>query len=140
MCGEIDENVLIGQEVLERFRTMTAMLGQAPGGTADAAPGGLASAEGRAAYTDRLFRDGLARALQDAGAAEEEEIVDAIALQAIALARLAGFVAGQLPPEADLFRSVIEAVTAGHAETAHLAEQHRGSRSHDHGDHHGHRH
>ena len=56
------------------------------------------------------------RSLEDIERATDDESVDALAAQAIALARLAGFLAGQLPPEADLFRALIEAVSAGHAE------------------------
>ena len=140
MCGEVDENVLIGQELLERFTVMSKMLGLVPGPGAGHAPEGLSSPEGRAAYMEQIFRAGLTRALADAAAADSEETVDAVASQAIAFARLAGFIAGQLPPEADLFRTVIEAVTAGHAETARLAQKHRDAQATAHGHHHPHDH
>ena len=140
MCGDVDENVLIGQELLERFTVMSKMLGVVPGPGAGRTPEGLSSQEGRAAYMEQLFRAGLTRALADAGAAGSEETVDAMASQAIAFARLAGFIAGQLPPEADLFRTVIEAVTAGHAEPARLAQGHRETQAQAHGHHHSHDH
>ena len=140
MCGDVDENALIGQELLERFTVMSRMLGLAPGPRTGSAPEGLSSPEGRAAYMEQLFRAGLSRALTDAAAADSEETVDALAAQAIAFARLAGFIAGQLPPEADLFRPVIEAVAAGHAETARLAERHRDDQAEAHGHHHAHDH
>ena len=103
---------------------------------------------------EQIFRDGLGRALADVAAAAEDETVDALASQAIALARLAGFIAGQLPPEADLYRAVIEAVSAGHSEPRELADDYRrqqdhhhghshdgdGDPSHDHHHHHGHSH
>ena len=83
------------------------------------------------------------------GAAETEKI-DVIASRAIVLARLAGFLAGQLPPDADLFRTVIEAVTEGHAEPRRIADKlraqmqdhhhHHGHDHHDHGHGHGHDH
>lgn len=138
MCGEIDENLQINQELLERFNVMARMLGATPLDPGQGGPVGLAGAEGRAAYMDQIFQLGLVRALTDANAAEEGEAVDAIASQAIAFARLAGFIAGQLPPDADLFRSVIEAVTAGHAETGRLVRQYREAQDEAHGHSHSH--
>lgn len=148
MCGELDDNVQIGNDLLERLRVMTRMLGVAEGTSpASEGPRGLVSAEGRAAYMDALFNSGLTRALSDSTAADPEETVDAIAAQAIAFARLAGFLAGQLPPEADLFRTTVEALMAGHAETGRLAHAYRHARDEAHGhshdddhDHHHHHH
>ena len=80
------------------------------------------------------------RALSQVAAAEEDEAVDALASQAIALARLAGFLAGQLPPEADLYRAVIEAVSAGHNEPREIAEAHHRAHDHHHHDHDHHHH
>jgi len=135
MCGEIDEQVLVGQELLDRARFLTRKMDlPAPGAGEGEAPTGLAEAKGRAAYMERIFRSGLARALDDIARAEDDEAVDALAAQAIALARLAGFLAGQLPPEADLFRAVIEAAAAGSAETRDMAAAER--HSHDHHHHH----
>jgi hypothetical protein len=136
MCGEIDEQVLVGQEMLDRFRAMARHLHLPEGEAASEGPVNLTEPEGRAAYMERIFRAGLARALADIARAEEDETVDALAGQAIALARLAGFLAGQLPPEADLFRALIEAATAGHAEPREIAETLR----HEHDHHHGHSH
>ena len=137
MCGELDENLQINQEILQRFAAMAKALG-VPAGTAKndgvSGPQGLSNADGRAKYMDRLFNQNLARCIADVEAVGEEETVDAIASQAIALARLAGFVAGQLPPEADLFRTTIEALSEGHAEPKKIMEARR--REHDH--HHGH--
>lgn len=137
MCGEIDEQALVGQDLLEQARVMSGMLGVEAGKVAaGTAPAGLAEADGRSAYMDRIFNNGLASALSDMASVPDEEVVDVVASQAIALARLAGFIAGQLPPEADLFRAVVEAVAAGHAEPGRLADAHR--KKHDH--HHGHDH
>lgn len=134
MCGEIDDQTEIGQDLKEHLRVLARRMDLAAG--QGEAPRGLAKADGRAAYMEAVFRDALARATADIGAAEEDEAVDALAAQAIALARVAGFLAGQLPPEADLFRAVIEALTAGHAEPRSMAEAAR----HDHHHHHGHDH
>ncbi len=140
MCGEIDEQVQVGQDLREQFKVMSSMLGLEPVTRTSEGPTGLADAEGRAAYMEQIFRSGLAHALHDVSAAADEETVDALASQAIALARLAGFIAGQLPPEADLFRSLIEAVTAGHAEPGQMVAQYRRDRDrqhgHSHDDHH----
>ena len=140
MCGEIDEQVLVGQDLREQFTVMSRMLGLDPATGTGKGPTGLADADGRAAYMEQIFRSGLANALHDVSASAEEETVDALASQAIALARLAGFIAGQLPPEADLFRSLIEAVTAGHAEPAQMVAEYRREQDqqhgHSHDDHH----
>jgi hypothetical protein len=145
MCGEIDEEAAVGQEIIERFAVMAEMLGLKPG---EAAPGsaasggapGLATSADRAAYMEALFRAGLVRALSDATAADDEEKVDALAAQAVAFARLAGFLAGQLPPEADLFRSVIEAATQGYGEPQRLEREWRHAQDHAHGHSHDHDH
>ena len=141
MCGELDETTAIAQDLLDRFAVMGRMLGL-DAAAPQAGPHGLETAEGRASYMETLFRAGLTRALGDAQAAEPEETVDAIAAQAIAFARLAGFIAGQLPPEADLFRNTVEALAAGHAETARLDARWRHEQAHahghDHDDHHHH--
>ncbi len=140
MCGEIDEQLLVGQEMLDRFQAMAkGMHLPEPGADSDE-PVNLADAAGRAAYMDRIFRSGLARALNDISRAEEDETVDALAAQAIALARLAGFLAGQLPPEADLFRALIEAVSAGHAEPQERVQALRHAQDHHHGHGHDHHH
>lgn len=133
MCGEIDENLLVNQELLERFALMANMLRGAPKDGLVEAPKDLDKVEGRAAYMEAIFQQGLNRAVTDAHAASDDEVIDAIASQAIALARLAGFIAGQLPPDADLFRAVIEAVTAGQSETAILSRQYRDAQSAAHG-------
>ncbi len=144
MCGDLDDNAQIGQQLLEQLKVMTRMLGIATDRAPDpAGPAGLATVDGRAAYMETLFSAGLTRALNDSALAEPEVVVDAIASQAIAFARLAGFLAGQLPPEADLFRTTLEALMAGHAEPTRLArayqheQDHLHGHSHDHGhDHH----
>ncbi len=141
MCGELDENAQVGHDVLDRLKVMTRMLGltvDQPVGKGG--PTGLFAAEARAAYMQSLFNAGLVRALNDSAAADPEEVVDAIAGQAIAFARLAGFLAGQLPPEADLFRTSIEALMEGHSETARLAGEYSHKQDHLHGHSHDHHH
>ncbi len=133
MCGEIDEDVQVDNEIFARFLQIAKQHGVVPGDGQNVVPD-LEEASGRSAYMDTLFIAGLVRAASDANAATEGQRVDAIAAQAIAFARLAGFLAGNLPPEADLFRAVVEAMTDGHATPKRTAEK----LQHDH--HHGHHH
>ena len=136
MCGELDEDTIINTEIQERFLATARKMGVAAGARADS-PGNLTPAKGRAAYMDRIFFQGLERAVADVQGAAEDEKVDAIASLAIAFARLSGFIAGNLPPEADLYRAVIEAVTTGHGEPGRIAAEVRAKNS---GHHHHHEH
>jgi hypothetical protein len=135
MCGEIDDKAVAAQELIERFQAMARQLGLDETALASTPPD-LAREEDRASYMERVFRLGLAQALAEVAAAEDEDedeaAVDALALRAIALARLAGFLAGQLPPEADLFRALIEAMTSGHAEPREMDHHHSHDLPHDH--------
>ncbi len=136
MCGDLDEDTVINTEILERFLATAKKVGVTAGAGAER-PGNLAAATGRAGYMDRIFRHGLERAVADVQSASEDEKVDAVASLAIAFARLAGFIAGNLPPEADLYRAVIEAVTSGHGEPGQIATKIRAENSghHHHHDH-----
>ncbi len=140
MCGELEDNSQLGLELLEQVRAMAGRAGvdaQAP--ASPQGPVGLENAARRGAYMGELFEAGLRRILTDLAHASKDEMVDAVACQAIAFARLAGFMAGQLPPEADLYRAVIEAMSDGHAESAGPARQfHASGHGHDH--HHPHHH
>ena len=156
MCGELDEDIHINAEIRDRIMAISRKAGvAAPADHRD--PGPLAEGEERAAYMEGLFRAALGETLADVNGAAEDQKIDVIASRAIAFARLAGFLAGQLPPEADLFRGVIEAVTDGHSEPRRIAERlraemehhhhhhdddhHHGQGSHHHGhDHHRHAH
>lgn len=141
MCGELDEDVHIDNEVFERFLMTVRRQGIAAPGKAGSVPD-LEEPSGRSAYMEALFSAGLARAVGDAEAAAEGQRIDAIACQAIAFARVAGFLAGQLPPEADLFRSAVEALTDGHAMPGRIREEVRRASGHHHHHHgsHGHDH
>lgn len=120
MCGQIDENVQINQELLSKFVRLSNVLGTQPLDDLTSAPKNLANSEGRSKYMDYIFSLGLTRSLTDAVGTEDDEVVDAIASQAIAFARLAGFLSSQLPPDADLYRLVIDSVSAGYTETSKL--------------------
>lgn len=139
MCGELDEDIHINAEIRDRIMILSRKVGvAAPPEPGD--PGPLADAGDRAAYMERLFKAALGETLADVNGAGEDQKIDVIASRAIAFARLAGFLAGQLPPEADLFRGVIEAVTDGHAEPRRIADRLRAEMDHHHhhDDHHHH--
>ena len=138
MCGELDEGVQINAEIRDRLTIISRKVGVTLSGD-PVDPGPLEDAGDRAAYMDRLFARLLEETLAEVEGAGETEKVDVIASRAIALARLAGFLAGQLPPDADLFRAVIEAVSDGHAEPRRIAD-HLRAQMHDHHHHHHHGH
>lgn len=135
MCGDLDEDVVIDTEVFERFLQISKHHGVTPGEPSATLPD-LDEPSGRGAYMDTLFAAGLSRAVTDTAAAKEGQRIEALAAQAIAFSRLAGFLAGQLPPEADLFRASIEALTDGHA----MPGRARDAIRHTHDHHHGHAH
>ena len=136
MCGELDEDIHINAEIRDRIMAISRKAGvAAPAAQRD--PGPLAEGEERSAYMEQLFRAALAETLADVNGAAEDQKIDVIASRAIAFARLAGFLAGHLPPEADLFRGVIEAVTDGHSEPRRIAERLRTELDHHHHHHHG---
>ena len=114
MCGDLDEQEQIDDELFERFIELTRRFGVSP-----EASGGrlqLDSEGARREYMEALFKAGLTRCLNDAAGLPNGERMDAIAGQAIVFARLAGFLVAQFPPEADLFRTVTAAVVDGHRE------------------------
>lgn len=141
MCGEIDEEVIFDEELwarlmalARRYRLTEAELPARPGRS-------IAAAADRHAYMDDLFRDGLARVLGDLSSLPEGQRAEGLASQAVVLARLAGWLAGNLPPEADVTRAAMEAMLDGAREPARAlseaADHHHG---HDHHHHHGHSH
>ena len=120
MCGDIDEQSLIDEELFERFLELAARHGVSPESPDGDAPTQLTQKRARAAYMDRFFKAGLSRALNDAANLPHGERMDVLAGQAIVFARLAGFLAGQFPPEVDVFRTVIGTLVEGHNEPAEL--------------------
>lgn len=116
MCGDFEESDLIDEQLFNRLLEQAKEQGVVPARPGADAPADLSAEEARTAYLQRLFQAGLSRAVNDAGNLPQGERMDAVAGQALAFARLAGFLAGQLPPEADLFRAVTEALMQGHRE------------------------
>ena len=120
MCGDLDEQERIDDELFDRFIELTRRFGVHPETNANGGPSQLDSEDARKKYTDNLFNAGITRCLNDAASLPNGERMDAVAGQAIVFARLAGFLTAQFPPEADLFRTVSGAVFDGHSEPATL--------------------
>ncbi|HSG95158.1 MAG TPA: hypothetical protein VLA28_06535 [Afifellaceae bacterium] len=133
MCGDIDDDTSLDEELLARLTAHAKKYDAVASGRAGASETGFSDEAGRSQYMSALFRDGLSRALGDAAAAPDGARTDAIACQAIVFARLAGFLAGHIPPQADMFRTVVDAMMDGHKEPGEFASQH-------HHDHHAHGH
>lgn len=139
MCGDLDEDARLDDEIFGRILALATRYGAAPTPGAKPAVAGLDGAGERRAYMDALFRDTLNRALGDAAAMPEGQRIDAIASQAIVFARLAGYLAGHLPPVADMFRTAVDAMLDGHGEPARVLAE-RADHHHGHGHEHGHGH
>lgn len=122
MCGEFDEQSRIDEELFDRFLELAASFGVVPETPASDAPTDLNEQSVRTAYLDRLFKLGLERAASDASNLPQGERMDALAGQAIVFARLAGLLAGQFPPEADLFRTVVGTLVESHNESGRLGQ------------------
>ncbi len=116
MCGEIDEQSRIDEDLFDQFLELAARHGVLPGTPGSDAPTQLVDQDVRVAYMDRIFKAGLTRALNDAANLPQGERMDVLAGQAIVFARLAGLLAGQFPAEADLFRTVVGTLVESHHE------------------------
>lgn len=132
MCGEFDDEDYIDEHLFGRLIQLAGKHGVKPAESGAGAPADLSDQDARSQYLTALFQAGLTRALNDANNLPQGDRMDAVAGQAIVFARLAGFLAGQFPPGADLLRPTIEALMEGHREPGEYAH------SHDH--HHGHEH
>ncbi len=135
MCGDIEDDTSLDDELLARLTAHAKKYNAVVRDRMTGSEAGYSGEVDRSQYMTTLFRDGLSRALGDAAAAPDGAHTDAIACQAIVFARLAGFLAGHIPPGADMFRTVVDAVMDGHKEPLEIAGRH------DHGHHaHGHDH
>jgi hypothetical protein len=132
MCGEIEEDERIDEELFSRFLSLSRRHGVSQAVPGDDAPTQLANEHARKAYMEKLFQAALARAANDAGNLPAGERMDALAGQAIVFARLAGFLAGQFPPEADLFRTIMAAAMEGHSEPRRASYEHHHHHDHSH--------
>jgi hypothetical protein len=116
MCGEIDEQERIDDELFERFLELAGKYDIKPVEVNQGTSPRLDDENDRTAYMNSLFRAALARTVNDATTLPHGERMDILAGQAIVFARIAGFLAAQFPPENDLFRTTIAALMEGHKE------------------------
>ena len=137
MCGDLEDDTRLDDELFARLVALAGRYGVAPP-EPRLRPAGLAGEDARHAYMSRLFSEVLTRSVSDAAACPEGRRADAIADQAIVLARLAGFLAGQLPPGTDLFRAAVEAMMDGYGEPGRLRAEARDHHHHHHHHHHEH--
>jgi len=135
MCGELEDEKGFDEELVSRLLYIARGYGVANVAPRDQAP--LTGDSERPAYMSALFRRSLGEAISDVLAVAEGGQAETIANQAVVFARLAGFLAGQLPPGAEMARSTMEALLDGYAEPARMFEH---LRDHDHGHDHDHDH
>jgi hypothetical protein len=137
MCGDLEEDDTEAErlyagflqtahaaihEAIDHRGGSRASLGGETGGEAGSQTDSLADASLHR-YMDGLFGDILNACIKDARPVSEASRYRVLASQAVVLARLAGFLAGQLDPRSDPLRTSIEALMAGydaeHSEHAH---------------------
>lgn len=132
MCGEFEEEDYIDDHLFGRLLQMAGKHGIVAGEAGSGGPSDLSTPEARSEYMTGLFKAGLTRAVNDANQLAQGERMDAVAGQAIVFARLAGFLAGQLPPGADVLRPTIEALMEGHREPSEWGHAHEHHHHHEH--------
>lgn len=127
MCGDLDEEDRYEGDLYRRFLVQgQAMLAQPE------APGDLNR------YLDGLFKDLLARCMNDAEQVAAPNAYRTLAMQSLVLARLAGFLAGHVALNEDPMRKALEALMLGYGEAE--TPPARGHHGHDHGHDHEHEH
>jgi hypothetical protein len=135
MCGDLDEEVQLSEELCGRFLlSAQALLARQRRAEAHGVD------DGPHAYMDKLFADALQRAARDTESAEPERRYQRLANQPLVFARLAGLLAGHLSLGEDPLRKVIEALMHGYAEAQTIEPDHGHEHDHDHDHHHGHGH
>ena len=143
MCGEVEDDKQFDNEVMARFLYIASGHGVTHETIERRAAVPLSGDAERSAYMSELFRRALNQAASDLCAIPEGERTQTLANQAIVFARLAGFLAGQLPPGDDMTRALLEAMLDGQDEPkrtfAQLRDRDHGH-SHDHDHDHDHHH
>jgi hypothetical protein len=120
MCGDHDdhdhEHDHLEEETFARLLHLASHHQVQMNPAAGSTPATLEEESLRLAYLEGLFRAGLARAVNDAAHIPEGERIDILAGQSIVFARLAGMLAGLLPPGSEQFHTVINALMQGYQE------------------------
>ena len=142
MCGEFEEEDFLDEQMFNRFLTLAKTFGIRPEPGNKQSELDLNRSEDRRIYMDQLFKAGLTRAVNDAQHIPQEgDHMDALAIQAVVFGRLAGFLAGQLPPESNMMKASMESFLEGYNEALeknHALVEEEGHHGHAHG--HGHSH
>ena len=131
MCGDLEPEDRFEGDLYQRFLVHSQAMLDLP----------LAEGEMNR-YLDGLFKDLLRRCMNDAEQTADPNGYRRVAMQSLVLARLAGFLAGQVALNEDPMRKVLEAVMLGYVEAESPAgrDHHGNGRSHDHGRNAGHHH
>jgi hypothetical protein len=145
MCGDVEDERQNDDELVARLLYIAGGFGVTQETLTARTQPPLASDDARPAYMADLFRRVLNHAVSDLQAIPSGHRADTIANQAVVFARLAGFLAGQLPPSDDMTRSMLEALLDGQALPARTLQElrdrdHGHSHDHDHDHDHGHHH
>lgn len=136
MCGDLEDDTRLDDQLFAWLVANAKAHGAAPDAAATSAGTGE---PGSNVWMSEQFRAALSRALAEIAAAPEGARAEALGNEAIVLARLAGFLAGHLPPDTDIFRNLVDALMDGHREPEGQARQrHAHAHHHDHGHKHDH--
>ena len=129
MCGDLEEEDRLEGDLYQRFLVHSqAMLERASTG------------DDMSRYLDDLFKTVLKRCVNDAEKAASPNAYRQVAMQSLVMARLAGFLAGQVALNEDPMRKVLEAVMLGYQEAEAPPERDHHGHDHIHGDHSHHHH
>ncbi len=140
MCGDLDGDSQLDDSIFDQFIKLASLYSARPSADIEEASLAIGTGPQRSAYMQSLFHDALLRAASDTAATESGMRADAMAAQAVVFARLAGMLAGQLPPSADMYRSCMEAFQDGHGELERRIAAQTDHHHHHHGDGHQHHH
>lgn len=119
MCGDEDDHNHLDDDLFNHFLKAADKFGVTPDANAENTPSDITESDARSHYMEGLFKAGLTRAINDANHIQNGPKMDLVAGQAIVFARLAGMLAAQLPPESNLFHTVISALMEGHKQATH---------------------
>ncbi len=125
MCGDLEPEDRIESDLYQRFRVHSQAMLEQPSAGGD-----------MNRYLDGLFKDVLRRCVADTEKSADPNGYATMAMQSLVLARLAGFLAGQVALNEDPLRKVMEALMLGYgeAETPPARDHHGdGHAGHDHG-------
>lgn len=125
MCGDIESETPLEQQIIERFRAVA--------GRYLAAGGSGAGKDTQHDYMDGLFTAVLRQCVDDVDEAGGGGARERLQAQGVVLARLAGILTGQLPPAADGLHAATDALLVGYREARGDADG-----GHEHGHHHQH--